>query len=136
MTGPTGSCTQTSRLPVDVTLREGPVGLRSLRRWRVFRYEVRRWTGGSIPDVAEAIGGAVHVSGEASVARSMLDLVPFRPVGDVGPRRIGHGDMWNSNSVMSWLLASVGIGLDGLHPPANGCAPGWDAGIAAARSAV
>lgn len=34
---------------------EGPVGLRSLGRFRLFRYEVRRWRGGVIPDVAAAV---------------------------------------------------------------------------------
>lgn len=28
---------------------QGPVGLRSLGRWRAFRYELRRWPGGVIP---------------------------------------------------------------------------------------
>ena len=115
---------------------EGPVGLRSLRRWRVFRYEVRRWTGGSIPDVAEAIGGAVRVSGEPSVARTVLDLVPLVPLATWGRDELGTGDMWNSNSVVSWLLTSVGIGLDDVRPPGDGRAPGWDAGIAAARCGV
>ena len=115
---------------------EGPVGLRGLRRWRVFRYEVRRWTGGSIPDVAEAIGGAVRVSGEPSVARTVLDLVPLVPMATWGRDELGTGDMWNSNSVVSWLLTSVGIGLDDVRPPGGGRAPGWDAGIAAARTAV
>src|SRR5262245_3926745 len=31
---------------------EGPVGLRRLGRFRAFRYEVRRWPDGAIPDVA------------------------------------------------------------------------------------
>jgi hypothetical protein len=113
---------------------EGPVGLRGLRRWRFFRYEVRRWTGGSIPDVAEAIGGAVGVSGEPAVARMVLDLVPLVPLATWGRDELGTGDMWNSNSVVSWLLTSAGIGLDGVRPPGDGRAPGWDAGIAAARS--
>lgn len=115
---------------------EGPVGLRSLRRWRVFRYEVRRWTGGSIPDVAEAIGGAVRVSGDPSVARMVLGLVPLVPLVTWGRDELGTGDMWNSNSVVSWLLTRVGIGLDDVCPPGDGRAPGWDAGIAAARSGV
>jgi hypothetical protein len=101
----------------------------------VFRYEVRRWTGGSIPDVAEAIGGAVRVSAEPSVARSVLELVPLVPMATWGRDELGTGDMWNSNSVVSWLLTSVGIGLDDVHPPGEGRAPGWDAGIVAARSA-
>ena len=34
---------------------EGPVGLRSLGRSRLFRYEVRCWRNGRIPDVDEAV---------------------------------------------------------------------------------
>jgi hypothetical protein len=113
---------------------EGPVGSRHLRRWRLFRYEVRRWAGGSIPDLDEAIGGAVSVSREPSVARAVLDLVPRVPLATWGRDELGTGDMWNSNSVVSWLLTSIGIRLDDIHPPADGRAPGWDAGIAAARS--
>jgi hypothetical protein len=35
----------------------GPVGLTWLGRSRFFRYEVRRWRDGVIPDAAEAVGG-------------------------------------------------------------------------------
>ena len=34
---------------------EGPVGIRWAGRFRIFRYEVRRWRDGVIPDVAEAV---------------------------------------------------------------------------------
>ena len=107
---------------------EGPVGLRGLRRWRVFRYEVRRWTGGSIPDVAEAIGGAVRVSGEPSIARSVLDLVPLVPMATWGRDELGTGDMWNSNSVVSWTLSAAGVDPARIPLPTGGRAPGWDAG--------
>ncbi len=77
----------------------------------------------------------LRVSDEPSVARSVLDLVPVVPMATWGRDELGTGDMWNSNSVVSWLLTTVGIVLDGVHPPCDGHAPGWDAGIAAARSA-
>jgi len=35
---------------------EGPVGLPALGRSRLFRYEVRAWRGGSIPDLTYAVG--------------------------------------------------------------------------------
>ena len=35
---------------------EGPVGLPWLGRSRFFRYEIRRWRDGVIPDIAEAVG--------------------------------------------------------------------------------
>ncbi len=111
---------------------EGPVGLRGLGRWRVFRYEVRRWTGGSIPDLDEAVGGPVHLSDAATVAGRVLDLVPLVPLATWGRDELGTGDMWNSNSVVSWLLSSAGIDLEEIRPPDHGRAPGWDAGVAAA----
>ena len=40
--------------------------------------------------------------------------------------------MWNSNSVIAWLLAA-GLPMDGIGPPAGGRAPGWEAGLVAAR---
>ena len=40
---------------------EGPVGTRWAGRFRVFRYEIRRWRGGSVPDAHEAVGGPVRV---------------------------------------------------------------------------
>ena len=33
--------------------------------------------------------------------------------------------MWNSNSVIAWLLASSGLPMDEIGPPAGGRAPGW-----------
>ena len=38
-----------------VVVAEGPVGIRAAGRFRLFRYEVRRWRDGVIPDVAEAV---------------------------------------------------------------------------------
>jgi hypothetical protein len=44
------------------------------------------------------------------------------------------GDMWNSNSLVAWLLARAGIDTEDVAPPARGRAPGWSAGlITAAR---
>jgi hypothetical protein len=41
--------------------------------------------------------------------------------------------MWNSNSVVSWLLTASGLDVDAIRPPARGRAPGWAAGVVAAR---
>jgi hypothetical protein len=41
--------------------------------------------------------------------------------------------MWNSNSVVAWLLERSGHDAD-LRPPGGGRAPGWAAGVALARS--
>jgi hypothetical protein len=136
-----GVATSIEMTPVWITrgergvVGEGPVGLRGLGRWRVFRYEVRRWTGGTIPDLAEAIGGPIRLSADAQVVARVLELVPLVPLATWGRDELGVGDMWNSNSVVSWVLTSAGIALDEVRPPANGRAPGWDAGIVAAASA-
>jgi hypothetical protein len=42
------------------------------------------------------------------------------------------GDMWNSNSVISWLLARAGIEASNIRPPQGGRSPGWHAGLAVA----
>ena len=42
------------------------------------------------------------------------------------------GEMWNSNSVVSWLLASSGIDVAQIQPPPGGRAPGWTAGVVVA----
>ncbi len=41
---------------------EGAVGTRAAGRLRLFRYEVRRWPGGCIPDAAEAVDSPVRVA--------------------------------------------------------------------------
>lgn len=111
---------------------EGPVGARFLGRSRLFRYEVRRWCGGSIPDVAAAVGGPVRVSDDRDRARRVLALVPQFPNCTWGRDELSAGEMWNSNSLASWLLARAGLATDDIGPPAGGRAPGWDAGLVVA----
>jgi hypothetical protein len=111
----------------------GPVGARWAGRWRLFRYEVRCWRGGSIPDLAEAVGGACRLSCEPEVARRLLDLVPAVPTPVWGRDELHAGEGWNSNSVIAWLVASAGLPADDLQPPPHGRAPGWRAGLAVAR---
>ncbi len=43
--------------------------------------------------------------------------------------------MWNSNSFVAWLLERSGIDASAINPPPGGRAPGWIAGIIAARRA-
>jgi hypothetical protein len=112
---------------------EGPVGIGWLGRWRVFRYEVRRWTNGSIPDLAEAVGDPVELGTDADMAHRVLELVAQVPLATWGRDELRTGDMWNSNSVVSWVLVSAGVALDGVSPPARGRAPGWHAGVVAAQ---
>jgi hypothetical protein len=114
---------------------EGPVGMRWAGRFRVFRYEIRRWVGGVIPDehlAAETVRLAIDRDG----AQRMLELVPFVPTPVWGRDELGAGDMWNSNSVVSWLLSRAGVDMMRIAPPGGGRAPGWHAGLAVAASSV
>jgi hypothetical protein len=40
--------------------------------------------------------------------------------------------MWNSSSLIAWLLAGNGHDLDFVEPPIGGRAPGWSAGVVVA----
>jgi hypothetical protein len=112
---------------------EGPVGTRVAGRFRLFRYEIRRWRDGSIPDANEAVGGPVRVATDLARAELLIDLVPAVPTHIWGRDELHTGDMWNSNSLSSWLLVRAGVNTDGLQPPPGGRAPGWQAGVLAAR---
>ena len=111
----------------------GAVGSRWAGRLRLFRYEVRCWRGGSIPDLRYAVGGTGQLTDDPRVARRLLDLVPTVPTPVWGRDELRTGDMWNSNSVVAWLIATAGLPTDGLRPPPHGRAPGWDAGLEIAR---
>jgi hypothetical protein len=108
---------------------EGPVGTRAAGRFRLFRYEVRRWRDGVIPDVAEAVDSPRRLSSEPEHARRLLELVPEVPTPVWGRDELGAGEMWNSNSLISWLIAATGLDVESIRPPAGGRAPGWRAGI-------
>ncbi len=111
----------------------GPVGNRYAGWVRLFRYEVRCWRGGSIPDLAEAVGGPCRLSDDPEVARRLVDLTRTVPRPVWGRDELKAGEMWNSNSMAAWLIASAGLTTDQLRPPAHGRAPGWDAGLEVAR---
>ncbi len=115
---------------------EGPVGQRGAARFRLFRYEVRRWRDGVIPDVAEAVASPRALSDDVHQARRLLDLVPSVPTPVWGRDEHGTGEMWNSNSVVSWLLVRAGIEAESIPLPAGGRAPGWQAGLVVARRQV
>jgi hypothetical protein len=112
---------------------EGPVGMRWLGRSRLFRYEVRCWRDGVIPDVAEAVDSPRRLSSDLTRAERLLSQVPSFPTATWGRDPLRTGDMWNSNSLISWLLVRSGHDVDAVRPPAHGRAPGWAAGLAAGR---
>jgi hypothetical protein len=112
---------------------EGPVGTSWAGRFQLFRYEIRRWRGGSIPDANEAVSSPLRVANDLTQAQLVLDLVPSVPTPVWGRDELHTGDMWNSNSLTSWLLAGAGVDTEGLRPPPGGRAPGWDAGLVVAE---
>jgi hypothetical protein len=111
---------------------EGPVGSRWAGRLRLFRYEIRVWRGGHIPDVAEAVDSPRRLSEDEEVARRLLDVVPRVPRLVWGRDELGAGEMWNSNAVIAWAIAASGLDAETIRPPAGGRAPGWKAGLVAA----
>jgi hypothetical protein len=112
---------------------EGAVGSRWAGRFRIFRYEIRLWPGGHIPDVAEAVDSPRRLTGDEDRARRVLDAVARVPTPVWGRDELGAGEMWNSNSVIAWVIARSGIDAESIQPPAGGRAPGWRAGLVAAR---
>jgi hypothetical protein len=113
----------------------GAVGSRHLGRLRMFRYEVRCWRDGSIPDLAAAVGSPCWLSSDPGVARRLLDLVAMVPTPVWGRDELHAGEMWNSNSATAWLIATAGLPTARLHPPPCGRAPGWRAGLDVAHRA-
>jgi hypothetical protein len=111
----------------------GAVGARWAGRLRIFRYEIRRWRDGFIPDVAEAVDSPRRVIDNADQAQRLLDLVPSVPTPVWGRDELETGDMWNSNSVVSWLLTRAGLDAGSISPPTGGRAPGWQPGLIIAR---
>ncbi len=112
---------------------EGPVGLAWAARFRVFRYEIRRWRDGVIPDAQYAVARQ-RVADDHATSQRLLELVPSVPTLVWGRDALHVGDMWNSNSVTSWLLARSGIPAGDIVVPVGGRAPGWEAGLRAAVS--
>jgi hypothetical protein len=110
----------------------GAVGARWAGRFRVFRYEIRAWRGGRIPDVAEAVDSPRRLADDEDRARRVLEVVQRVPTPTWGRDELGAGEMWNSNSVIAWVIARSGLDAE-IRPPAGGRAPGWRAGLEVAH---
>jgi hypothetical protein len=108
---------------------EGAVGSRLLGRFRVFRYELRRWLDGTIPDLGYSVDSPVPISTDCTVIRHVVALLGDVPTPVWGRDELHAGEMWNSNSVISWVLDRAGQLERAGTPPRNGRAPGWDAGV-------
>ena len=111
---------------------EEPVGARCLGRFRAFRYEVRCWPGGHLPDVSAAVESPVRLTEDLRHAAAVVRALPDLPVLTWGRDELGTGEMWNSNSAVAWVLARTSHDVTAIRPPRGGRAPGWDAGLALA----
>jgi hypothetical protein len=111
----------------------GAVGSRFIGWWRLFRYELRCWRDGSIPDLDEAVGAPHRLTSDFQVARRLLDVVATVPTPVWGRDELKAGEMWNSNSVIAWLITTAGLPTEVLRPPPRGRAPGWSSGLEVAR---
>jgi hypothetical protein len=58
----------------------GAVGSRHLGWWRLFRYELRCWRGGAIPDLRYAVGGPRRLTADPDVARTSIAVPTNRDV--------------------------------------------------------
>ena len=112
---------------------QGPVGARWAGRLRIFRYEVRCWRDGFIPDLAEAVESPQRLSDDVEQARQLIAAAPSTPTPVWGRDELHAGEMWNSNSIIAWLITSASLDAEAIRPPAGGRAPGWHAGIVVAR---
>ena len=71
-----------------------------------------------IPDIAEAVGSPRSVDTDAGRAARLLDLVPVFPAAVTwGRDELRAGEMWNSNSLISWLLVRSGHQAGPIRPP-------------------
>lgn len=112
---------------------EGPVGSRWAVWLRIFRYELRCWRNGHIPDVSEAVESPRRLTDDPERARKLLELAPSLPTPVWGRDEMHAGEMWNSNSIIAWLIARSGLDTEAIHPPRGGRAPGWNAGLIVAQ---
>lgn len=112
---------------------EGPVGTSWAGRLRLFRYELRVWRGGHIPDIGEAVESPIRLSSSTADAQRLLSVAPLVPKPTWGRDELNAGEMWNSNSFIAWLITATGLDVDAVQPPTGGRAPGWNAGVAVAR---
>jgi hypothetical protein len=85
-------------------------------RFRIFRYEIRLWRGGRIPDVAEAVDSPRRLGDQEQLARHLLEVVPRVPTPVWSRDELSTGEMWNANSVIAWEIARSGIDAESIQP--------------------
>jgi hypothetical protein len=114
------------------TVCEGPVGLSWLGRSRFFPLRGPVLARRDHPRYHRGRRQSPSLSGDPERAEHILALAPSFPTATWGRDELGTGDMWNSNSLIAWLLARSGHDMDSVGPPEHGRAPGWAAGIVVA----
>src|SRR4051812_12285759 len=93
---------------------------------------IERGLGGAV--LASAWRGGERRSHKREAVRSRPGLVsPSVPTPVWGRDELRAGEMWNSNSVVAWILSRAGLDITDVHPPAGGRAPGWNAGRTVAQ---
>jgi hypothetical protein len=84
-------------------------------------------------EISEKLFVSVRTA-ETHLARTSCRSFASRRVPSSCVMRSSHtGEMWNSNSVISWLTARSGLGVEAVRPPAGGRTPGWRAGLVIAH---
>ena len=82
--------------------------------------------GGSIADIAEAVGGPQRLTDDEAKARAVLEAAQSVPAKVWGRDVLHVGEMWNSNSVISWILTIAGIDASKMPPPQEAALPAGD----------
>ena len=113
---------------------EGPVGTRAAARLRLFRYEIRRWRDGVVPDLSFAVESPICISEDPASTRAVFEALPHVPPLVWGRDEHHVGEMWSCNSITSWALTTARIDTRKIALPRGGRAPGWDAGRVVAES--
>lgn len=87
-----------------------------------------------ILDIGHAEASPQPLTDDPDLAQHLLDLTAAVPAFRWGRDEQQTGEMWNSNSVISWPLTRSDLPIESIRPPDGGRAPGWNAGIRAAAS--
>jgi hypothetical protein len=111
---------------------EGAVGARAAARLKLFRYEIRCWRDGVIPDIDEAVDSPQRLTNDLRLAQRVLEAVRAVPTPVWGRDELHAGEMWNSNSIIAWVIVRSGLDFSLVRLPTRGRAPGWHAGFVVA----
>jgi hypothetical protein len=60
------------------------------------------------------------LTNDPRIAQRLWDCVPDLPTPIWGRDELNAGEMWNSNSIVSWLITRSGLQTDTIHPPLGG----------------